>query len=295
MQAIAISPKVFEENFCNYYENLSLSVQTIERIKKFHIVYTDKNGKWFEELSRIKGQLSHNEKDVFDNIIIKQLSKTFEHIEIAEKDSDLNIELARKTIDSLLLGTTKEKVEAKNELKNNSVKWIKQSEFISDEYKPNNILFRIPKIVKVAPEYNFRNFDFLAPYIRGAKKIEIMDKQLFKDSRNDSEVQLFVNILKYTNELKEVQLYWEPNEHNLRYIKFKKEIGDLIGNVTFLENCSYLGRSKNHDRFIIVDHDEYSIRFSTSFNNFYKNSDGNFGVKAGFSISYENGRSFYQE
>ena len=282
MQPIAIDPKIFEKFFLNYEEKITSIVLLVEKIQKYHQISKDSKGKWILQLEEIRNKLEHNEKSMFDLLITKKISQQYSNVDI--DDLDFLKGITKLTPDSLLISDDKIC----------DVKYCYSHEiFISDEYKPNNILYRIPKSVTVKPNYQFRNFDFIAPYIRNASKIEIMDKQLFKDAINDSEITLLLEIMKKVKQLKKIQLYWEPKDNNLRHKEFSKTVEEQFPSTEILPNKQYVSRGKNHDRFIIVDNTKVSIRFSCSFNNFYL-ENSNYYSKAGFKINYEEGRSFYE-
>ncbi len=135
----------------------------------------------------------------------------------------------------------------------------------------------------------------MKPYLRYAKRIEIIDKQLFKDTRNETEGDFLIEILKTVENLQEIGLISEKiPKNNLRLKSFQKKVRDISPNIVFLKHREYVSRGKNHDRFLIVDKNKYSIMFSTSFNNFYLNSEKNeFVSKAGFEIVFKKGRKFY--
>jgi len=285
MQPIVVNTDIFPKLLNNYLENITLFTQTVAKLEKFHIIFIDDENLWLDQLEKIQEDFDQNQKSFIDNLIIKKLK--YEKKQIDSKTNSILYEiLASLTPDNILLS---------NDKISSRIKYIySPKEFISDNYKPNNILFRIPKPIKVKPNYSFRNFEFIFPFIRDASKIEIMDKQLFKDTKNETEMNFIIKILEGIRNLEEIQLYWEPNDINIIYKKFLDKIKEIFPEINILRSKQYISRGPNHDRFIIKNYDELSIRFTVSFNNFFYNDKKKCYVsKAGFKIDYEKGRSFY--
>ncbi len=292
-QPIAVDKEIFEEIFSNIddgkYSEMLNSITKL--LRQFHEIVVNKTdaGKsdWEEFMDELKHKFNSPIVSYFIDALLSPANLKFIAKPIANKN-DAFTEHVNATPDKIGLSEKIRKV------KINGAKIFRIKEFVSEEYSPINNLFRLNKNVTVKPDFCFSNFKFLAPYLRSATKLEFADKQLFKDTRTETEVNFLLEIIKQSENLKQLGLIWEPAKINVRFNEFVQKAKEIHPGINIKESKQYKTRSKNHDRFIIVDHDKISIRFSTSFNNFYFNEKENkYCSKAGFRISYERGRQFY--
>jgi len=288
MQPIAVDKEVFREIFSRI--DVGKSSETLNLITRalhefHHIVVTKTQAEisdWQAYMNKLKESFNSPIVSYFVDALLSPAHLRFIEKQIGNSENTF-IEQALQTPDKIGLS---------NKIKSKEIKVYNVKNFIADEFHPNNNLFRLNKNVNVKPDYRFANLNFLYPYLREAKKLEIIDKQLFKDSRKDTEVNLLLEIVKLAKNIQQLQLHWEPSKINIRHKEFIKKVKEFYPKIEILSDTQYKTRSKNHDRFLIINHDQISIRFTCSFNNFYF-ENGVFNSKAAFRISYEKGRQFF--
>ena len=161
------------------------------------------------------------------------------------------------------------------------VEYYDLSVFNSNEWVAQCLLFRVPKTIHILPSYTFHNLRIFSPYLRTAEEIEFCDLFLFESAKFfESETNFVFEVLSLCKESVKVKIHCRPNPTNISQRKFEKEIKNRFRKIKFDGFFKYNlpNKNVNHDRFIIVNLNEYSIRFTSSFNNLSKNADGSYEI-----------------
>ncbi|MCX8042477.1 MAG: hypothetical protein N3A56_08355, partial [Thermodesulfobacteriaceae bacterium] len=133
-------------------------------------------------------------------------------------------------------------------------------------------------------------FRLFSPFIRDASTIEFCDRYLFINPNYDDDVNFLFNIVSLTSQVKKIKIFTDTIEYNRLHELFLSIVKGINSELS-VDFINY-NSNKNHDRFIIVDEDKISIRFSTSFNNFRRNQNGIFKVKDNCSLVFTTGRNY---
>ncbi|NUN09195.1 MAG: hypothetical protein HUU54_08470 [Ignavibacteriaceae bacterium] len=261
----------------------------IENLERYHSVPVDQvDGKssWFEGF-----------KEIINRITDQNLQKM-----ITDLLGPRNIKYfpARLNDNSKLLESLSDSTPDKIglELKNHNEgvrKFYSINSFNSSEHPPECRLFRIPKTINIKPGYIFSDLSWLLPFIRNSRKIEFCDLFLFKNPKFDDDAEFVKLIIKSIPELSEVVIHCEPNPLNILQKQVQSELKKLARGKLNVEMRAFNPPTKgvNHDRFILVDTNKISIRFTTSFNNLRKTKEGKFRAQDAFLIEISNGRKYY--
>ncbi len=286
MQPIALNIEVLNSLISNFedFKNQREFHKLVENFEKFHIIYYDK--RWLKSFNEFRESISNdNILKLFDDLISPKNLK-YESVETNNDDDYLN-DIARATPERIGLHT---ETCRKKELRFYNLQCFNSTEFDSENY-----LFRIPKTITIKPGEKFDDLRLFSPYVRNAKKIEFCDLFLFKNTNATGEVKFLLSILQLSDCLEEVIIHCEPNPLNIPQKKFENELKSKFSRKVSCEFRKYNLPTKdvNHDRFIIVDKDKFSIRFTTSFNNLRLSSEGNLVVKDSFLIEFSKGRNYF--
>lgn len=198
------------------------------------------------------------------------------------------ISIALKTPDKIGLNTKK--------LRADNIRFYDLKSFNTNEFDASNYLFRIPKVVTIKPGEKFDDLRLFSPYIREACKIEFCDLYLFRSAKSESEITFINEIIKLSDRLNQVIIHCELNPLNISQIKFSEAIKSNYKHLSIeFKKYNPPTRDVNHDRFILVDENKFSIRFTTSFNNFRKSSFTKFEAKDSFIIEFSKGRKYFDK
>ncbi|MBE0551276.1 MAG: hypothetical protein IH619_02690 [Ignavibacterium sp.] len=291
MQPIALNTKVIADlinDWVNVKSQRSFFKLT-ENLEQFHQVYIDKNengSKWLDQFREIRNSIiDQNIKRIFDDLIGPRNIK-YNPVQISQVQ-DPFIEVTSKTPDKLGISSIHKNL--------NDLMFYDLPSFNSVEYTSQNFLFRIPKNITIAPGEEFRNLRLFESYLRNASRVEFCDLFLFKNPQYEDDAEFIFMLLKLCENIREVEIHCEPNNLNILQMKVKKRLKNEFGNRIFDDFKKYNPptRDVNHDRFIIIDTDKISIRFTTSFNNLRKTNSGGFKAKDSFLIEFSSGRKYY--
>lgn len=291
MQPISINPKIIDELFSNWADS---KVQRefhklTDNLEKFHEVYIDKcnyGSQWLDEFRRIRSKINdQNIRKLFDDLIGPRNIK-YIPVEVNQGDNFL-FEITHKTPEKI--GVNNEKDSSKE------LQFYDLIKFNSHDFDTRNFLFRIPKNVTVSPGEVFKDMRLFSPFIREAVKIEFCDLFLFKNPMYEDDAEVIFCLLNLCRNLKEIIIYCEPNPLNALQKKVEVHIKNHFGKNVFkgFEKYNPPTKDVNHDRFIIIDTDKFSIRFTASFNNLRKNTNGFFKSKDSFLIEFSEGRKYF--
>lgn len=291
MQPITLNIKIIADLLNDWSNTKSQRAfyKLTENLEQFHQVYIDKNesgSKWMQAFREIRNSISNqNVRKTFDDLIGPRNIK-YNPIEVVA-NQDSFIEVTSKTPDRIGISPVHKNTD--------DLIFYDLQNFNSLAYTTKNYLFRIPKTITISPGEEFRNLRLIEPYLRDATKIEFCDLFLFKNPKYEDDAEFIFLILRIIKNISEVQIHCEPNELNLLQKKVKDRIRKEYDKAIFDDFKKYNPptRDVNHDRFIIVDTDKISIRFTTSFNNFRKTSSGGFKVKDSFLIEISGGRKYF--
>jgi len=291
MQPIALNTKIIADlikDWVNVKSQRSFFKLT-ENLELFHQVYIDKNengSRWLNELREIRKSINdQNIKRIFDDLIgprnikynpiqVNSIQDPFLAVTYQTPDK-LGVSSVHKNIDDLIFYDLKS--------------------FNSVDYSSKNYLLRFPKNITISPGEEFHDLRLFEPYLRNASKIEFCDLFLFKNPQYDDDAELIFKLLKLCENISAVEIHCEPNKLNLLQNKVKNRLKKEFGKTIFKDFKKYNPptRDVNHDRFIIIDTNKISIRFTTSFNNLRKTNSGGFKAKDSFLIEFSSGRKYY--
>ncbi|MBS4027168.1 MAG: hypothetical protein KGZ58_00905 [Ignavibacteriales bacterium] len=276
----------------------------IKLLKEFHTVYIDKDknnySRWASfQLELGKSITDTTLKSLYDNLLGPNTLSNNSNISFLQKTTqsetieEIYTELARLTPEKVFLF---DRVQHRE----NDIRYYSTERFLKEEqYNSDCVLLRIEKVIDIQPNRTFKHLDFLSPYLRTAKTIEFCDDFLFLDGQqNDTE--FIFDVLRLFSNFQSAVIHFDMNEFNgLNQIhpkNFEANFKRRFPNKqppTFKQYRSQ--RNENHDRFILVDNDKYSIRFSHSFNNIKLQDSANRIYKSGdaFQITFTRGRKYF--
>ena len=275
MQPITVNTKVIGNLISNWTNAKSQREfhKLTENLERFHHVYIDKNknrSNWLIRFRDIRSAIKdQNAKKLFDDLIGPRNIK-YIPIEISNHDNYFHV-LTCQTPDKIGLNQKSEVID--------KATYYDLNVFNSNELNILCLLFRVPKVLSVRPGYKFQNFRIFAPYLREAKQIEFCDLFLFEKAKYfESETSFIFKILDQCKEYSKVRIHCKPSPANISQKNFQKKIKSNFPKIEFEGFIEYNPPKKdvNHDRFIIINGNQISIRFTTSFNNIIKNEDGSF-------------------
>jgi len=293
MQPIALNIQVLEQLIDNWSDVKSQREfhKLAENLENYHCIFIDKKDHrsvWLENLRSLRNNIKDsNIKKIFDDLIGPKNIK-YKPVDV-EDNQDLLISIAQKTPDKIGLNTKK--------LRSNDLRFYDLKTFNTNEFDTTNYLFRIPKVVTIKPGERFDDLRLFSPYLRDANKIEFCDLYLFKSNKSESEITFITELIGLAGKPSEVIIHCEPNPLNVIQKKSLENLHSTFGKSLSVEYKKYNPptRDVNHDRFIIVDHNKYSIRFTTSFNNLKQSSKAKFEAKDSFLIEFSCGRKYFDE
>jgi len=275
------------------YNTISLYFKLITKLKDFHVIYfdnsVDQNGSiWFEKYVNILENAKVNKQIAFNYLngtFIREFVK-MEKVNINQINEDnIDYQIAQATPDKLLLCK-------KNVEKNINLNYYSSDRFINEKYGQDCILYRLPKNQEFRAGSVIKNFDFLKPYFRNCKNIEIFDNYLFRKRTNKVDSDFIRDIIKLVEWRSDLKIYFDMNPLSLSlFNEFKECIHSVNPNIIINKPEQY-SKQRNHDRFIILDKDRISLRFTTSFNNYKRDESGFYKVLDNSSIIYTRGRSY---
>ena len=260
-----------------------------ENLENYHQVYIDKNengSRWFKNFREIRNQIQdQNLRKLFDELLGPR-NITYCPVAIDNIEEYL-YEITKLTPDKIGIDQLRRK--------ERDVVYYDLNLFNSNDLDLECFLYRLPKTLHIPPGYLFNDVRILTPYIRDAKKIEFCDLFLFKNPQYKDDVEYIFKILQHCNKLNKVEIHCEPNKLNILQKQVDLRLKQDYGKDIFSGFKKYNPPTKdvNHDRFIIIDTNKISIRFTTSFNNFRRTSTGGFKVKDSFLIEFSSGRKYY--
>lgn len=287
MQPIALNIAIIQElisDWSNYKKQREFH-KLVENLEKFHIISIDNiNNKslWFQSFSDFRKSIKN------DNILkmIDELlgPKNIKYIIYnIDKTEDYFYELVSATPDKI-------GIDISNKSKD-KLKLYDLPTFNSNKYDLKNFLFRIPKTIKIYPDRIIDDLRIFTPYLRNAKLIEFCDYYLFKKGNIENELFFITTLADLSSNLEEIVFYLDKNPLNVNLPLAEKKIRDQFGDKITCRFKDYL-KKKNHDRFIIIDQKKFSMRFTSSFNNFFISDSGYLKSKCAFEISISEGREY---
>lgn len=290
MQPVAVDTNLISKLIEDFWdiEKLSAFSDLGKNLKRFHKVYIDKNSRdhsrWLQEFRNIRDKIQdQNIRKLFDDTYgprrIRYIANKLDF------ESELFHKLVEITPDKIGVSSKKEKIKE-------GIVYDIESFNSTENFKPNNYLFRIPKTIHIAPDYLFKSFKLFEPYLRAAVKLEFCDKFLFKGRKFDDD-KFIIELLKIPQKLSKVIFHLDINQENLTQLIRQQEVKEKIEKNFNLEpEFEPFNYDKEHTRFILVDHNKYTITLDASFNNFKINRDGKFETKKAFNINFADGRLY---
>lgn len=254
----------------------------IDKIKNYHDTVYNLN--WLNELENmINENMDFNLRDLFKQVLLrKDIMNLYLSNLILDNNSLYKYKLASNQPDKILISDNCEPNEFDLNIYNKEI-------FVNEPNKNNCILYRIPKYFQYNAGDTINGFDILRFYLENSSLIEIIDPYLLE--QKNTTYQLIESFLKQTgNEIK-LRFYYHFNKDTKEeYKNLKKRILQKFPNINILNPKPY-NNIDNHDRFIIVNKDLFSIRFSCSFNNLVFH-DNYFRIKSNFTINIVEGREY---
>ncbi|MCR4417583.1 MAG: hypothetical protein NUV92_07545 [Ignavibacteria bacterium] len=264
----------------------------IKILKEHHIIVFDNNSGtsiWLNEFEKIKNSLKNKYESQFLNYINpKHLNFAFYIINSDQKN--FLFELAQKT---------PEKIGIKYEsLKKDKIIFYDIKYFNSDNNNDTeNFLLRDNKTIELSIGTTISDFRLFSPYVREAQQIEICDKYFMINPNYDDDLNFILSIVKKSKKLNKLIFHINLDEDK-QLNDYKKELifsraSEFFGEKG-IELDFYLYNSElNHDRFILIDTNKFSIKFTTSFNNFRKINENTFRVAKACSIIFTTDRKYF--
>jgi hypothetical protein len=291
MQAISINTKIIDElvsNWANSKVQREFHKLT-DNLEKFHHVYIDKGyygSQWLNQFRRIRNNINdQNIRKLFDDLIGP---RNIKYVPVkVNRDDDYLFEITRQTPEKIGINNKKDSL--------TELQFYDLTTFNSHDFDIRNFLFRIPKNVTVLDGEVFKDMRLFSPYVREAVKIEFCDLFLFVNQKYEDDAEFIFCLLNLCPNVKEIIIHCEPNPLNVLQKKVETHLKKQFEKNVFKGFKKYNPptRDVNHDRFIIVDTDKFSIRFTTSFNNLRKNVNGYFEAKDSFLIEFSKGRKYF--
>lgn len=165
-------------------------------------------------------------------------------------------------------------------------------DFINNSFDHRCKLFRIPKNIVIKPNTNLGNLEILNPFLRNAELVEIMDPYFFKDTKKDNliYIRLLNILLEKCNNAKEIIIHFYNDNDTLTQFNFwKNSLNKKFQKIKV--DASKYNVNQNHDRYIVIDSNSYTITTTTSWNNVIINN-GDFYSHKGFQLPIEEGRIY---
>jgi len=164
--------------------------------------------------------------------------------------------------------------------------------YLDNKYDHRCRLYRIPKNIVIKPKTNLGNLEILDPFLRNAEVVEIMDSYFFKDTKKDNliYIRLLNTLLEKCNNAKKIIIHFYNDKVTLAQFDFWKNSLNKKFQKLEVVSSRYNVKS-NHDRYIVIDHDAFSITTTTSWNNI-EFKDNQFFSPKGFQLSIETGRIY---
>ncbi len=267
-----------------------------DKLKNFHTIVISENiCNWPELIESLKKQFPEPWMVNFINQLLSARNLNFVPVSDSEMKMlpDPVLQLAKKfTPDKLLLGSISESLPEQTVNSYNTDRFID----IKELKNPGCVLFRIPRKIRFNDKEEITGLKFLAPYLRGAKKLEFIDKYLFTDNRFRNDLKFILSCLEMSRGIESVSFVSSPGKDSIEQYgksQLRDELQYLIAEkwpsltITYAEYNS----KKEHDRFIIVNESEYTLRFSASFNNLMYHHE-KIIVNKGFAIDADEGREY---
>lgn len=287
-QEIAFDTDIFRElllksneDFNNVYFEL---IKILERIQDFHEIAI--NSKWLSEIEVLETlNIDYNLLNIFQQLLLRNDRIKFLHVN-SDESSDKDIyEIANALFQNILVSD-----------KNNNVKYklnkYNKTQFISDNYNNDCVLFRLPKTTDYNSGDILKNLNFFGFYLKNCNFIEFVDPYLIQPNYNSS-LDFTLCILDQISGDLDVCFHYDIDKSiNSEYENFCKIIKSHKPNIRICSPQRY-NKKNNHDRFIIINKEFFSLKFTSSFNNIVKNKKV-FNIKKNFSIIIKKGR-LYQD
>ncbi len=293
MQEIAFDLEIVDSILSNSSAQNSINklIKISQNLKDYHKVIDsiteNEISFWQESINKIKRKHHGHAFVQFLDILFSPLNLNFNPVPPSESEDKFEYYI-NQSPDKIGITEKKEEYEEKYFV-------YSSDEFIENYFDNRNNLFRLTKVINYKKGDKFYPQVFY-PYLREAKKIEYLDKYLFAEA-SDLDKKLILSLIKESQSLKEMVFYTELNFHDMKlafkkgaFNAFKKSVKKQLRNVKIEEMKQYNSR-ENHDRFLIVDSDRYSITITTSTNNLEIKGD-KFVVKKPFKIIFSKGRDY---
>lgn len=291
MQPIALNIEVIKtliDDWTNY--NIRSDFFILARnLKDFHIIFIDEHNrisKWLEDFKKFRNSIGDDDIRKMIDELIGPKNLKYHPVQL-KSSNNLIFSIAEKTPEKIGLHT--------QTCRKEELRFYNLSCFNTNEFDSQNYLFRIPKTITIKPGEKFDDLRLFSPYVRNAKKLEFCDLFLFKNTNATGEVKFLLSILQISDCLEEVIFHCEPNPLNIAQKKIEKDLKSIFRGKVSCEFRKYNPPTKdvNHDRFIIIDNDKFSIRFTTSFNNLRLSNEGKLIVRDSFLIEFSRGRKYF--
>lgn len=293
MQDIAFDVEVIDSILSNStsVDSISKLMRISQYLKEYHRIIDSISESdisfWQESINKIKQKFKGHEFIQFLDFLFGPVNLRFAPVKSNYKDDKFYYHI-KQSPDKI--GITERDIDFDNQY------FIYSSnEFISNNFNNRNNLFRLTKVINYKKGDEFYPQVFY-PYLRKAKKIEYADKYLFAEA-SELDNKIILSIIDECKALNEMIIYSELNipEIKLAFKKatfksFKKTLKKHSPKID-LEEMKQYNSHDNHDRFLIVDNDKYSITFTTSTNNLEIKGDKLF-VKKPFKIVFSKCRDY---
>lgn len=290
MQPIAVDTDLILSLVENFWEKSSQRAFSDlgKNLEKFHTVYIDKNSQnhssWWQDFEKIRDSIPNKDiRKLFDDTLGPRGGIRYVENKL-DFENALFHKLVQITPDKIGVSSVGKKI--------NEGDVYDIDSFNSTEFKHDNYLFRIPKVINIRPNHFFKDFRLFKPYLINASELEFCDKFLFKGTRFD-DPEFVYRLLEIPVNLTRVAIHCDKNDLNLIQKNAKRKIQDELG-ISNPEFKQYSEKNKNHDRFIIINKEEFSIKLTTSFNNIKFHKDTNvFTAEDAFTIIFDKGRLYF--
>jgi len=258
--------------------------EVYKKILEYHNIAC--NSKWADEIDIIEKAITdQTTKDYFGQFLIRD--SRINKIKVNDDDTtDEYIYNIAKCLQQKILVTNKDK---DTDYKLNA---YNEQQFVSDKYKNDCVLYRLPKILGYTSGDIFNDFNFLSFYFNDCTLVEFIDAFLLDPCKPNYNSSLDF-ILSFLGQIKEgtnIRFHYDiANSKDFEYKLFCNEIKKAYPSLKLCKPEQKNG--KNHDRFIIIDKNKYSMTFTASFNNIEKKINV-FEVNKTFKIIIEEGRLY---
>lgn len=287
-QPIALDVEVIKYIIDNWEDNeVNFDGRHMAKLlKNLHFVYIDNFRGKSNWLSQVRALFRETENQNLRKTLLDILGpRTLQYVPVSiEDNADLIKKIAEKTPDSIGIRNKSDIV--------NDVMFYSTGAFVSDQYHSKCRLYRPRKTIALDPDEVFSPSEILAPYLRDSTTLEFFDKFLFLPGKSTVNSDLFESLISLCKKLTSFTIYTGHKSNPKIQKDIVNKIKHLVSEKTFKGIVPYKS-NKNHDRFIILNENEITIRFTNSFNNLEKLDSDRYKVLKEFEISIREGRRYF--